>query len=146
MKSSNTSPLVNLVQTLNDGVACYRTAINKVEHDDCKALFNEVIACREFALDYLQPYVAFANHTETAPSFGETLHQAYAQVETNTNADHDLSLIKQLERVEDETLKAMQYTALHGRNVLVQSVIRDLLPRMQACRERVFDLEKTLAA
>ncbi len=147
MKSSAPSPLINLVQTLNDGVAAYKAAITKVEHDDCKDLFNDVIACREFALDYLQPYVVFhAGAPETGHTFGGPLHRTIAQVQDSPNTDHDLSLLKQLEVVEDETLKAMEYTATHGKNVLVNVVISNLLPRLQACRERVVHLEKALAA
>ena len=48
-----------LCKPLNDGIAVYKSAIAKMEHDDCKELFSELIACREFALDYLQPYVVF---------------------------------------------------------------------------------------
>lgn len=147
MKHPVASPLTTLVQTLNDGIAVYKSAIAKMEHDDCKELFSELIACREFALDYLQPYVVFQTGApELGHGFGTVIHHTYSQVQDNRNEDHDLSLLKQLEQVEDETLKAMEITAKTSANVFVSSIIRDLMPRMRACRAQILGMEEKLAA
>ncbi len=147
MKHPIATPLTTLVQTLNDGIAVYKSAIAKMEHDDCKELFSELIACREFALDYLQPYLVFQNGTaDPGHGFGTVIHQTYALVQENSNEDHDISLLKQLEQVEDETLRALEITAKTSANVFVSSIIRDLLPRMRACRAQVLGLEARLAA
>jgi uncharacterized protein (TIGR02284 family) len=147
MKHVIASPLTTLVQTLNDGIAVYKSAIAKMEHDDCKELFCELIACREFALDYLQPYIIMQTGApELGHGFGTVIHRTYSQVQDNINDDHDVSLLKQLEQVEDETLKTMEITAKTSSNVLVSSIIRDLMPRMRACRALVLGLEAKLAA
>jgi uncharacterized protein (TIGR02284 family) len=147
MKHHIASPLTQLVQTLNDGIAVYKSAIAKMKHDDCKELFCELIACREFALDYLQPYLVFQNGApELGHSFGTVIHHAYSQVHDNMNKDHDLSLLKQLEQVEDETLRAMEVAEQTSGNVFVNTIIRDLMPRMRACRAQVLGMEKKLAA
>ncbi|MEY4588111.1 MAG: hypothetical protein RL497_187 [Pseudomonadota bacterium] len=147
MKHVIANPLITLVQTLNDGIAVYKSAISKMEHDDCKELFCELIACREFALDYLQPYIVMQNGApELGHGFGTVIHHTYSQVQNNNNDDHDMSLLKQLEQVEDETLKAMEITAKTSANALVNCIIRDLIPRMRACRAQVLGLEAKLAA
>jgi hypothetical protein len=51
-----------------------------------------------------------------------------------------------LEQVEDETLKAMEITAKTSANVFVSSIIRDLMPRMLACRAQILGMEEKLAA
>lgn len=147
MKHPIASPLITLVQTLNDGIAVYKSAIAKMEHDDCKELFCELIAYREFALDYLQPYIVFQNGApELGHGFGTVICHTYSQVQNNENIDHDISLLKQLEQVEDETLKTMEITAKTSSNVFVSSIIRDLMPKMRACRARVLGLEAKFAA
>jgi uncharacterized protein (TIGR02284 family) len=147
MKHITASPLTTLVQTLNDGISVYKSAIAKMEHDDCKELFSELIACREFALDYLQPYIVMQTGApELGHGFGTVIHHTYSQVQDNINDDHDISLLKQLEQVEDETLKTMEITAKTSSNVFVNSIIRDLMPRMRACRARVIGLEAKFAA
>ena len=88
MKHPVASSLTLLIQTLNDGIAVYKSAIAKMEHDDCKELFSELIACREFALDYLQPYVVFQyGSPELGHSFGTVIHHTYSQVQDNLNED-----------------------------------------------------------
>ena len=147
MKTPSSMPLKPLVQTLNDGVEFYRAAIAKAEHDDFKEVFAELLDCRQFALAYLQPYVVLETGSqEDGHTFGGKLHHAYTAVQDNCNTDHDLTLLKQLEFVEDETLKAMKLALTQSGNAMVQTVIRHLTPRMQTCRDRLTLLEKSIAA
>lgn len=147
MKTPSATPLKALVQTLNDGIEFYRTATAKVEHEHFKAVFAELIEFRQFSLTYLQPYVVMQSGApEDGHTFGGKLHHIYTEVQDNRNTDHDVTLLKQLEMVEEETLKAMNTASKLSGNVMVQSIIRDLIPRLQTCRNRVLGLEKAVAA
>lgn len=147
MKTPSATPLKSLVQTLNDGIEFYRTANLKVEHEHLKTVCSNMIEFREFALAYLQPYIVLQSGApEDGHTFGGKLHHIFTEVQDNHNTDHDLTLIKQLEAVEDETQNAMATAAKYADNVMVQSIIRELTPRLLACRERASGMEKAVAA
>jgi uncharacterized protein (TIGR02284 family) len=141
--NSSPAPLKSLVQTLNDGIEFYRVAAQKVEHEDFRQAFDELAQSHALAKAYLQPYLIMQTGVaEEGHTFGGKLHHTYTELEDNGNLDHDYTLLKQLEQVETITLDMMQVTAALSENALVKTIIKGLMPQMQACRERVIRLEE----
>lgn len=147
MKTSTQNPLNTLVQTLNDGIELYIAASAKVEFDHIKVVFAEMIETRKFALAYLQPYVMLETGApELGHTFGGVLHRVYNKILDSEGGEHHQSLMQLLELVEDETLKAMHNALQKTNNIMVLSVIKQLLPHMESARANVLALEVSLAA
>ncbi|BCD95892.1 DUF2383 domain-containing protein [Marinagarivorans cellulosilyticus] len=143
MPNSSAVPLKSLVQALNDGIEFYRIASKKVEHEDFRQAFDELAQSHVLAKAYLQPYLIMqTGRAEEGHTFGGKLHHTYIELEDNGNLDHDYTLLKQLEQVETVTLDMMQVTAALSENALVKTVIKGLIPKIQACRMRVIQLEE----
>lgn len=146
MKMHTADPLNTLLHTLNEGIAIYIAASAKVDADVHKMLFAGLIENRKFAQAYLHPY-AHVEHPalETRHPFGNPLHQAYIALQGLPNNDLN-GLYLHLERVENETLKHMQAVIQKTNNIMVLSVIKQLLPRMEAAKARLKTLHTSLAA
>ena len=88
---------------------------------------------------------AQANETavhELGHTFGSVLHKMYPDILFGLNADHDKTLIKQLEVVEDETLKAMQTALSTIESPMLKSILLDLYPRLNRCHDDVWHLDQ----
>ncbi len=143
MNNQSILSLKSLLQTLNDGIAFYDTALRKVEHEDFRPAFEELAQCHLMAKAYLQPYLILQTRTpEEGHTFGGKLHQTFVEIEENGNLDHDFTLLKQLETVETVTLDMMEITAQLSASSMVKTIIKGLMPRMQECRDRVIRLEE----
>ena len=57
MKRSTYSPLIGLIQTMDDGIEFYRIAEQKTSANTLKKAFNQMAEVREFALAYIRPYI-----------------------------------------------------------------------------------------
>lgn len=144
MKNPVSNSLNTLVQILNDGIEFYTAASAQVHGEQERATFASLVEIRQFALAYLQPYVVL--HTgspELGHTFGGVLHRAY---NTMVDTDNHQVQLQQLELVEDETLNAMQQLLQTSGNLMVISVIKELLPRMKAARHALHALHGAQAA
>jgi len=143
MSVNDIETLRELIQTLNDGVEFYRAAVEKTEFADHKLIFQRVVRARVAALSYLQPYmVQEQGSPELGHTFGSVLHKMYPDILFGLNADHDKTLIKQLEVVEDETLKAMQTALSTIESPMLKSILLDLYPRLNRCHDDVWHLDQ----
>lgn len=143
MSVDDVETLRELIQTLNDGVEFYRAALEKSEFEDHKLIFQRVIRARVAALSYLQPYMVREEGTpELGHTFGSVLHKMYPDILFGLNMDKDKTLVKQLEIVEDETLKAMQKALQNIKSPMLKSILLDLYPRLNRCHDDVWHLDK----
>lgn len=143
MSVDDIETLRELIQTLNDGVEFYRAAVEKTESPDHKLIFQRVVRARVATLSYLQPYmVEEEGSPELGHTFGSVLHKMYPDILYGLNTDRDRTLIKQLEVVEDETLKAMQKAMRAIKSPILKSILLDLYPRLNRCHDDVWDLDK----
>lgn len=143
MSVDDIETLRELIQTLNDGVEFYRAALEKSESTEHKLIFQRVIRSRVAALSYLQPYmVQEEGSPELGHTFGSVLHKMYPDILFGLNSDRDKTLIKQLEVVEDETLKAMQKALREVQSPMLKSILLDLYPRLNRCHDDVWHLDK----
>ncbi len=143
MSVDDTETLRELIQTLNDGVEFYRAALEKSEFDAHKLIFQRVVRARVAALAYLQPYMVQEEGTpELGHTFGSVLHKMYPDILFGLNMDKDKTLVKQLEIVEDETLKAMQKALRTIKSPMLKSILLDLYPRLNRCHDDVWHLDK----
>ncbi len=146
MKTSTPDTLSTLLHTLNDGIAIYIAASAKVEPDHYKIAFADMIESRKFALAYLQPYALPESHPlESSHNFGNLLHRAYSKI-VESGPNNLSGVLEQLVLIENETLKHMQAVLLKTNNIMVLSVIKQLLPRMEAAKGRLSALRVSLAA
>lgn len=143
MSVDDIETLRELIQTLNDGVDFYRAALEKSESADHKLIFQRVVRARVAALSYLQPYmVREEGSPELGHTFGSVLHKMYPDILFGLNMDKDKTLIKQLEVVEDETLKAMQKALQNIKSPMLRSILLDLYPRLNRCHDDVWHLDQ----
>ena len=143
MSVDDIETLRELIQTLNDGVEFYRAAVEKTESAEHQRIFQRVIRARVAALAYLQPYmVKEEGSPELGHTFGSVLHKMYPDILFGLNTDKDKTLIKQLEVVEDETLKAMQKALQNIQSTMLKSILLDLYPRLNRCHDDVWHLDK----
>ncbi|MCR6650695.1 MAG: PA2169 family four-helix-bundle protein [Cellvibrionaceae bacterium] len=143
MSLDDIETLRELIQTLNDGVEFYRAALEKSESTEHKLIFQRVIRARVAALSYLQPYmVQEEGSPELGHTFGSVLHKMYPDILFGLNSDRDKTLIKQLEVVENETLKAMQKALSNIQSPMLKSILLDLYPRLNRCHDDVWHLDK----
>lgn len=143
MLSSDNKYLEPLIQTLSEGVAFYRAAADQAELPGHKAIFNRMAKARVFALSYLQPQVAIGDgEPESIHTFGSVLHKMYPDMLDGLSADHDCSLIPQVEQVENETLLAMRKTLSQVQSPVLQSILLDVYPRLNRSRDEVLRLDQ----
>ena len=143
MSVDDIEALRELIQTLNDGVEFYRTAEKKAEFPEHKHIFQRVVRARVAALSYLQPYmIKEEGSPELGHTFGSVLHKMYPDILFGLNMDHDKTLIKQLEVVEAETLKAMQKALGNMHSAMLKSILLDLYPRLNRCHQNLYHLDK----
>ena len=128
MKRSTYSPLIGLIQTMDDGIEFYRIAEQKTSANTLKKAFNQMAEVREFALAYIRPYIDQHDMDfEKGLTYHGTLANRYAPLLEQIVLDESLNLVKQ---VEEHLVDAMITASMNIQNVLVQSILRDLVPRI----------------
>lgn len=143
MSVDDKETLRELIQTLNDGVEFYRAAVEKTESQEHQLIFQRVVRARVAALAYLQPYIVMEEGSpELGHTFGSVLHKMYPDILFGLNTNKDKTLLKQLEVVEDETLKAMQKALRQVESPMLKSILLDLYPRLNRCHHEVHHLDK----
>lgn len=143
MTNDDIENLRELIQSLNDGVEFYQAAIDKTELQEHKIIFQRMARARVAALSYLQPFmVQQEGSPELGHTFGSTLHKMYPEILYGLNLDHDVTLIHQLEQVENETLAAMQKAMRTIRSPVLKSVLLDLYPRLNRCHHTLWQMDK----
>jgi uncharacterized protein (TIGR02284 family) len=135
--------LRELIQSLNDGVEFYQAAVDKTELPEHKIIFQRMVRARVAALSYLQPFIVRQEGSpELGHTFGSALHKMYPEILYGLNTDHDITLIHQLEQVENETLRAMQKAVRTIQSPVLKSVLLDLYPRLNRCHQTLWHMEK----
>lgn len=143
MTNDDIENLRELIQSLNDGVEFYQAAIEKTELPEHRIIFQRMTRARVAALSYLQPYmVQQEGSPELGHTFGSALHKMYPDILYGLNTDHDITLIHQLEQVENETLGAMQKAMRSIQSPVVKSVLLDLYPRLNRCHQTLWQMDK----
>lgn len=143
MTNDDIENLRELIQSLNDGVEFYQAAMDKTELPEHKIIFQRMVRARVAALSYLQPFmVQQEGSPELGHTFGSTLHKMYPEILYGLNLDHDVTLIHQLEQVENETLAAMQKAMRTIRSPVLKSVLLDLYPRLNRCHHTLWQMDK----
>lgn len=128
MKRSTYNPLIGLIQTLDDGIEFYKIAGQKTDSHHLKDVFAKTADIREFALAYILPYVE--QHSldfDKALTYHGTLANRYAPLLEQIVCDEQLTLVQQ---VEEHLVDAMVTASMNIHNALVQSVLKDLVPRI----------------
>lgn len=143
MSVDDVETLRELIQTLNDGLEFYRMAMEKTEFQEHREIFQRVVRARVAVLSYLQPYIVKEEGSpELGHTFGSVLHKMYPDMLYDLNTDRDKTLLKQLEVVENETLKAMQKALRNMQSSTLKSILLDLYPRLNRCHHQVCHLDK----
>lgn len=144
MKRSSYDPLIGLIQTLADGIEFYRIAEQKTESDNLKNVFNHMADIREFALAYILPYVD-QHHLDfdKTLTYHGTLANRYAPLLENIIVDLELKLVKQ---VEEHLIDAMVTASMNIHNALVQTILKELAPRISHNFEVVCPEDGAIAA
>ncbi len=132
------NPLVDLIQTLDDGIEFYEIAQTKSHSPALKAVFASMAEIREFALAYIRPYVDQHDFDlEKSLTYHGTLANRYAPLLKDIVHDESLNLVHQ---VEEHLIDAMIDASTRSHNALVQCILKDLAPRISYNFEKALNL------
>jgi hypothetical protein len=134
MNTQHEQTLTKLVGLLNSGADFYRQAEQRYGNADVASKLKSIVKVREAAVDELQPYLAAitsnsaitASAEQPAPGYDwHVLIPAKSEAEPLTVAD--------LERVEGETLEALDQAIQIPASQSLQTLLSDIRGRTSAC-------------
>lgn len=146
----NTTSIINdLIETLKDGQAGYRSAAEDVKSHDLKTLFNEYSLQRSKFAGELQAlsHSLGEKEPETTGSAVGALHRAWIDLRSALSSEDEQAILAECERGEEAALaeyrKAVDHTDLPAD---VADTVRTQFVEVQAAHDHVRDLRESLSA
>ncbi len=136
----------DLVQVLNSGIEFYNEAKTKVDDLAIRAVFDDMAKVRVAAVESLQPFVAVQEgERETGGDWAIDTRKFYTKFIAMMSSDKEHTYVKELEEVEDKTLKEFDRVMDKDQPPQFKQVLANIRAALQQCHDQMLGLQKATA-